>query len=157
MDNNTLIERFFDALRHKDSKQLNSFLAKDTIYTDPIMGQLEGDEVRYFWQSLCEKAQGFTLECKEMHLTKDEVVVFWESSYVFYATQNKVKNNLKSTFKIKENKIKSQHDEFDYSKWIKQAIGNKAGFFMKGKMMQISIQKQAKLLLKAYTMSNKLQ
>lgn len=156
MDNYTIIESFFDALYHENSKLLNSFLTDDIVFEDPIMGRLEGDEVRYWWQLLCEKVQDFTLEYHKIEVKGDEVYAEWETSYTFYATQRKVRNQLKTQFIIKDGKIESQKDSISYQKWIKQVIGNKASFFIKGTVMQKGIQKQAKALLKAYMRNNKL-
>src|SRR6185437_14083149 len=59
--NSELIERFYTAFQRRDADTMIACYADDIVFSDPVFGELRGDEARDMWRMLVERAQDFSL------------------------------------------------------------------------------------------------
>lgn len=143
--NEAIIEKFYSAFQRLDYETMNSCYSDDIIFSDPVFGLLQGNEVKYMWEMLCKNAKDFSLTFSDIIAVDEEYSTCkWKASYTFSKTGNKVVNNIKAFMKLKDGKIVEHSDAFRLSTWIGQALGWKGKLFGWTGFMKKAVQKNAR-------------
>jgi hypothetical protein len=76
------------------------------------------------WRMLTARAADLEIELVE-HNTDDEGngTARWIANYTFTQTGRHVVNDVRATLKFAGGKIVDHHDDFDFYKWARQALG----------------------------------
>ena len=124
LSNTDLITKFYTSFQQLDHKSMNDCYSDHIIFSDPVFGILEGEEVRSMWEMLCTNAKDFSLTFTNIRLLDDEYATCnWTARYTFSKTGRKVINHVKAHMKVKDGKIVEHSDAFKVSKWAGQALG----------------------------------
>ncbi|MFY7901060.1 MAG: nuclear transport factor 2 family protein [Chitinophagaceae bacterium] len=149
--NKATIEKFYTSFQQKDYYNMNSLYAENIVFSDPVFGLLQGDEVRAMWQMLCIRAKDFSLVFGEI-VTDDEeyYTCEWTASYLFSVTNRRVVNKCKAYMRLKDGVIVEHSDAFSFYKWCRQAFGLVGLLIGFTNYMQRRVSKTAKKNLEAF-------
>lgn len=151
MNNDHLIETFYNAFVAGDAQGMTACYHDDVIFSDPAFGTIEGDRAKAMWHMLIERGKGLnkvTYEVKETSDTKG--TASWTAHYPYGPKQRPVVNHVTAQFIFQEGKIKEHHDNFDMYKWSKQALGLPGVLLGWSKFMRNAIQKRTNEMLSKY-------
>lgn len=149
--NKALIEKFYTAFQQLDYVSMNSCYGDDIVFSDPVFGLLQADEVKAMWEMLCKNAKDFSLAYSNIQSQDGEYYTCnWTANYVFSKTGRKVTNNVKAFMRIKDGKITEHSDAFRLSTWIAQAFGWKGLWFGWTNFMKRKVQKAARKNLEKF-------
>lgn len=149
--NASIIEQFYSSFQRLDHETMNSCYSDDIIFSDPVFGLLQGNEVKCMWEMLCKNAKDFSLTFSGITAVDEEYSTCkWTASYTFSKTGNKVVNNIKAFMKLKDGKIIEHSDAFRLSTWIGQALGWKGKLLGWTGFMKRAVQKNARKSLLTY-------
>ncbi|HTC01144.1 MAG TPA: nuclear transport factor 2 family protein [Ferruginibacter sp.] len=155
LNNEQLIENFYNAFQKLDDKSMVGNYADDIVFFDPVFSLLEGDEVRSMWKMLCKSAKDFSLTYSNIvHLDEEYSTCQWIATYTFSKTGRKVINNGKAHMKFANGKIIEHSDGFSVHKWSKQAFGLVGLLFGWNSYFQNRIKKQARKNLRSFILNN---
>jgi ketosteroid isomerase-like protein len=155
LNNEQLIENFYNAFQKLDHKSMVSNYADDIVFFDPVFSLLEGDEVRAMWKMLCKNAKDFSLTYSNIvHLDEEYSTCQWVATYTFSKTGRKVINNGRAHMKFVNGKIIEHSDGFSLHKWSKQAFGLIGLLFGWNSYFQNRIKKQARKNLREFILNN---
>jgi hypothetical protein len=155
LNNEQLIENFYNAFQKLDDKSMVSNYADDIVFFDPVFSLLEGDEVRAMWKMLCKNAKDFSLTYSNIiHLDEEYSTCQWIATYAFSKTGRKVINKGKAHMKFANGKIIEHSDVFSVYKWSKQAFGIVGLLFGWNSYFQNRIKKQARKNLRNFILNN---
>jgi hypothetical protein len=118
-----IIEQFYRAFQLLDYKKMQSYYSSEATFSDPVFGELNAEEVKAMWQMLCQRAENFSFEYKNIICDLEKGSCEWTAVYTFSQTKKKVINKVYSTFVFKDGKIFKQQDTFSLWKWSRQALG----------------------------------
>jgi ketosteroid isomerase-like protein len=119
-----LVSNFYAAFQQLDADRMNSCYSDDVAFFDPVFGLLEGEQVKYMWKMLCEKARDLSITYGNItELDAEYYTCDWTAKYTFSATGRPVVNHIKAHMKILDGKIIEHSDAFSLHKWSKQALG----------------------------------
>lgn len=146
MQSNALvIENFYTAFSRLDHAAMNACYSPDIVFSDPVFGLLEGEEVRAMWEMLCTRATDFTLSFSNIELLDEEYATCrWVARYTFSQTGKRVENHVKAFLRLKDGKITEHSDAFRLSTWIGQALGWKGKLFGWMNWMKKKVQNRAR-------------
>ena len=147
MNQKEIIEQFYTALQKLDAETMVSFYHDDIEFTDPAFGTLHGNDAKNMWRMICSRAKDFSLEYNQV----TETSAYWEPTYTFSATSNKVINKIDASFEFKDGKISKHIDVFDLHQWASQAMGLKGKLLGGTNFFKKKLNKQTKQFLAAYT------
>lgn len=151
MDNKELIVKFYTAFQKLDFTTMNSCYSDDIIFSDPVFGLLQGDEVKAMWEMLCKNAKDLSLTFSNIQTDDEEYYTCkWTATYTFSKTGKKVVNNIKAFMRLKDGKIIEHSDGFRLSTWIAQAFGWKGVWFGWTSFMKRKIQREARKSLEKF-------
>jgi len=149
--NKAVIEKFYSSFQRLDYAGMNACYSDNIIFSDPVFGMLEGDEVRSMWEMLCKNAKDFKLNFSDIESVDEEYYTCkWVANYTFSKTGNRVENRIKAFMRIKGGKIIEHSDAFRLSTWIGQALGFKGKLLGWTGFMKRAVQKSARKSLLAY-------
>ena len=118
-----LIQRFYTAFNEKDGDTMAACYAPDAHFHDPVFGDLTGTEAGAMWRMLTGRAKDLRVELAAFASEGDSGSAHWIAHYTFAQTGRPVVNDIRATFKFKDGLIVDHHDDFDFKKWSRQAIG----------------------------------
>ena len=122
--NADIITKFYTSFQMLDYTTMNSCYSDDIVFSDPAIGFLKGEEVKYMWEMLCTNEKDFSLTFSNIQLQDEEYATCnWIASYTFSKTGKKVVNRIKAFMKLKDGKIIEHSDAFRLSTWAAQALG----------------------------------
>ena len=140
-----LITNFYTAFDKRDWRSMNACYSEDIVFSDPVFGLLEGEEVRGMWEMLCTNAKDLRIGFSDIRAVDEEYYTCrWTAHYTFSATGRKVVNHIKAFMRIKDGKIIEHSDAFRLSTWAAQALGWKGVLFGWTGFMKRGIQKKAR-------------
>jgi ketosteroid isomerase-like protein len=118
-DNAALLTKAYSALQSRDAATLNAAYADDATFEDPVFGKLDAADTRKMWGTLLK---GETLKMTfAVTPTDDGGTVQWVADYVL--GRRAVHNEIISVVVLRDGKISRHRDTFDFSKWVRQAVG----------------------------------
>lgn len=144
--NADLLTRFYEAFARKDAEGMIACYHPDSAFSDPVFPRLDHDETAAMWRLLVGRAQDFSLEFEV--LGEDRVA--WTARYTFTKTGRSVVNRVKSQFGFQDSLILAQRDGFDFSLWLRQALGWKGVLFGRTAFLQAAVRREARKGLDAF-------
>lgn len=151
MTNKLIVEKFYTAFARKDFETMNNCYSDDVVFSDPVFGFLQGDEVKAMWQMLCTRAKDFKLTFNEIVEVDEEFITCkWVASYSYGVRQRKVVNKAKAFMKIIDGKITEHSDGFRLSTWMAQAFGLRGKLFGWTNFMKRKVHKQVRKNLRLF-------
>jgi ketosteroid isomerase-like protein len=139
--NEQVIREFYTALQEKDYDKLVSLYHPDATFSDPAYPDLKGDKLRSMWK-LITSADPLDVSFRDVKANPDGTVSgHWDANYELLKG-NPIFNQIDSKFVMKDGKILSHTDSFDFAKWADQAfpgilgkaIGTRVGQFLMQKV-----------------------
>ena len=149
--NAQLITRFYEAFAKHDAEAMADCYADDIIFSDPAFGRLEGEQAGNMWRMLLMRSNG-QLEISFEGVTADDDTgeVTWEAKYPFSKTGRKVHNVINARFVFRDGKIAEHHDNFDFWRWSRQALGMTGTLLGWSPMLRNKVRAQAHKGLHAF-------
>src|SRR5204863_166352 len=118
-----LSQRFYAAFDKHDGDAMAACYAADAHFWDPVFQDLSGREAGAMWRMLTGRAEDLRVELAEHSADGDTGSARWIAHYTFTQTGRPVVNEIRATFRFKDGLIADHRDEFDFTKWARQAIG----------------------------------
>src|SRR4051794_12343101 len=117
-----LIQSFYAAFNARDGNAMAAYYTPDGHFWDPVFGDLTGLEAGQMWRMLTSRSADLRVQLPE-HSSKGETgSAHWIAHYTFTQTGRPVVNDIHSTFFFRDGLIADQRDEFDFTKWARQAL-----------------------------------
>ena len=148
--NSALIQRFYEAFARRDAEAMSACYAADVRFSDPVFGELRGDEARDMWRMLTQRAQAFSLTFSDVEANEQSGGAHWVARYLFSQTGRTVVNRIEARFVFRDGLIAEHHDTFDLWRWSRQALGFKGVLLGWTPFVQRAIRAQARKGLDAY-------
>ncbi|MBL0044132.1 MAG: nuclear transport factor 2 family protein [Flavobacteriales bacterium] len=119
----SVIERFYTAFAQRDWLTMGACYHDQATFNDPVFVDLNATEARAMWKMLV--TSGKDLRVTHAILTEDGKTgsAQWDAWYTFSKTGRPVHNRITATFTFKDGLILSHHDQFDFWRWSRQALG----------------------------------
>jgi ketosteroid isomerase-like protein len=121
--NENLIERFYASFADRDGAAMASCYAPDVHFSDPVFPDLHGGEAKAMWRMLTERATDLRVELLERAADGGHGSARWRAHYTFSQTGRPVVNEVKASFRFSGGQIVDHHDDFDFHRWARQALG----------------------------------
>jgi ketosteroid isomerase-like protein len=118
-----LIERFYAAFDERDGDAMAACYRPDAHFWDPVFQDLTGTEAGAMWRMLTGRAEDLRVELAEHSSDGHTGSAHWIAHYTFTQTGRPVVNDITATFRFEDGLIANHRDEFDFTKWARQAIG----------------------------------
>src|SRR3954464_2914514 len=118
-----LIQRFYAAFNDHDGDTMAPCYAPSAHFWDPVFGDLNGQEPGAMWRMLTGRAPDLTVQLAAHSSEGDSGTAHWIAHYTFSQTGRKVVNDIRATFTFRDGLIADHRDDFDFTKWARQAIG----------------------------------
>lgn len=118
-----LIRRFYSAFDAHDGDAMAGCYAPDAHFWDPVFQDLRGDEPGAMWRMLTGRSEDLRVELASQSAEGDSGTAHWIAHYTFTQTGRKVVNDVRATFQFRDGLIADHRDEFDFTKWARQALG----------------------------------
>lgn len=145
-----LIERFYTAFQQRDAEAMAACYADDVVFSDPVFGELRGDEARDMWRMLVARAQNFSLVFDGVDADERTGRAHWVATYLFTQTGREVVNRIDARFVFRDGRIVEHRDSFDLWLWSRQALGVKGTLLGWSPLVKRAIRAQAKKGLALY-------
>jgi ketosteroid isomerase-like protein len=121
--NAALLERFYSAFDARDGATMAASYTADAVFSDPVFGELRGDEPGRMWVMLTGRAQDLRIELVEHEAGDERGSARWLADYTFAATGRKVHNDVRAEFRFRDGLIAEHRDAFSFFAWSRQALG----------------------------------
>lgn len=148
--NNALINRFYEAFNRLDAEAMAACYTDDVLFSDPVFGELRGQQASDMWRMLTSRAKDFSLTFDSVRADERSGAAHWVATYLFSQTGNTVVNDIQARFVFRDGKIAEHHDQFDLWRWSRQALGVKGLLLGWTPFVQNAIRAQAQKGLKAF-------
>lgn len=123
-----LISDLYNALGHGDFAAVESCYHPEVSFGDPIFQEVEGRKrVMRMWRiRLGERDE---LRSAYRDVTADDFTgtAHWTVRYIFSGTGREVVNEVDALFRFEDSLIVRHHDDFDFRRWSKMALGKPHG------------------------------
>lgn len=120
--NEFLLHRFYYAFQRRDSAEMGACYHPKATFTDAAF-QLHGTDIGWMWRMLCERSTGLEIEYGDVNSEGQTGRVTWDARYIFSQTLRPVHNHVQAYFTFREGLIFTHHDQFDFWRWSRQALG----------------------------------
>mgnify|MGYP006181916391 FL=1 len=126
ISNRQTIEKFYSAFQQLDAATMASLYHPEATFKDPVFGPLNRDEVVAMWLMLIERSNGnLQIEFSDILTSEEKGSAQWIATYIFSATNRRVRNVIQAQFEFKNGLIYKHTDTFDLWKWTRMALGGK--------------------------------
>ncbi|WP_300601123.1 nuclear transport factor 2 family protein [Niabella sp.] len=130
MTNIEIIDLFFTAFKNLDHQAMNALYSDDIVYSDPLFGMLEGEEVKDKWEMVCNDIRDFRLTViKTEEIDHEYATCQWKATWISSLSKKQIVFEAKSFMRFSGNQIIEHSDGFSLTKWIAQAYGITGQFF----------------------------
>jgi ketosteroid isomerase-like protein len=128
LDDAAVLRRFYAAFAALDAAAMQACYADDASFEDPVFTLQGADAIGAMWTLLCAgaRAQGadaWRLEASDIASQGGRGQAHWEAWYRFSATGRAVHNVIDARFVLRDGRIQSHRDRFDFWRWSRQALG----------------------------------
>jgi ketosteroid isomerase-like protein len=145
IDNITTIKKFYTSFQELNHEGMNSCYADNIVFSDPVFGLLEGEQVKAMWRMLCTRAKNFSLQYHTISTDDNEYYTCeWIAQYTFSKTGRTIVNKCKAYMRLKDGIIIEHSDAFNYYRWVRQALGLRGLLFGWSGYMHNKVVKNAK-------------
>jgi len=148
--NKACLHKLYTAFQQRDAETMLTCYHPEAIINDPVFELYSKEEIRGMWSMLCENAQEFELEFRDIKADEESGSVHWEAKYRFNATNRKVHNMIEASFQFEEGLIIHHQDSFSFYRWSRQALGLPGWLLGWSSFLQNKVQQQARINLKRY-------
>ena len=123
--NAELITKFYSAFQQLDWQTMQECYHENAQFSDPVFQDLKGWQVGAMWRMLCERAQDFSLEFRDVEADDQSGQAYWEPTYTFSKTGNIIVNRIHARFEFSPDngKIIKHTDQFSLWRWARMAMG----------------------------------
>jgi ketosteroid isomerase-like protein len=121
--NEALITRLYTCLHAHDAAGMKACYHPDALFSDPVFGRLEGEQVGAMWAMLCERAADLQVEVSDVSADDVSGRAHWDARYTFSQTGRSVLNRIDATFGFRDGLIARHDDRFSFAGWSRQALG----------------------------------
>ncbi|MBF8191189.1 nuclear transport factor 2 family protein [Nonomuraea sp. K274] len=126
-----LISAFYDALGQADLAAMERCYHPEVSYGDPIFQEVEGrDRVMRMWRLQLGVRDGFKTSYRDVTADDFAGTAHWTTRYTFASTGREVVNEVDALFRFEDDLIVRHHDEFDFKRWSKMALGRPHGLLL---------------------------
>ncbi|MEU6779986.1 nuclear transport factor 2 family protein [Nonomuraea angiospora] len=123
-----LIGAFYDALGRADFAAMERCYHPEVSFGDPIFQEVEGRErVMAMWRLQLGVRDGLRSSYCDVAADDFTGTAHWTSRYTFSRTGRQVVNEIDALFRFEDDLIVRHHDEFDFRRWSKMALGRPHG------------------------------
>ncbi|MEO3791443.1 nuclear transport factor 2 family protein [Nonomuraea sp. B10E15] len=123
-----LISAFYDALGRADFASMESCYHPEVSFGDPIFQEVEGRErVMRMWRLQLGVRDGLKSAYRDVTADDHSGAAHWTARYTFSRTGREVVNEIDALFRFEDGLIVRHHDEFDFRRWSKMALGRPHG------------------------------
>lgn len=148
------IENFYDAFSRKDYAGMQRLYHDEATFSDPVFAHLTSAEVKAMWQMLLMAGRDLRVTYYDVQAVGDIQRCEWHAHYTFSRTGKKVHNIIRSEMKIRDGKIFSHRDDFDFWRWSRQALGFTGLLLGWTPAARSKVQETANQSLRAYMAKN---
>jgi ketosteroid isomerase-like protein len=148
--NAALITRFYEAFSRLDADAMAACYTDEVLFSDPVFGELRGQQAADMWRMLTSRAKAFSLVFDQVQADARTGSAHWVATYLFTQTGRTVINDIQARFVFRDGRICEHHDQFDLWRWSRQALGTKGALLGWTPMVQNAIRAQAHKGLKAF-------
>lgn len=149
-DNAQVITRFYEAFDRRDGDTMASLYAPDARFSDPVFGELHGDEPGRMWRMLTAGAEDLHVELPEHSADGDTGTARWVATYTFTQTGRRVVNDIRASFRFENGLIAEHDDHFSFHRWARQALGTPGLLLGWTPFLQGKVRSQARGRLTSY-------
>ncbi|WP_271222492.1 nuclear transport factor 2 family protein [Streptosporangium carneum] len=123
-----LIRDFYDAFARRDTEAMQRCYHPDVTFGDPVFQELEGrSRVMGMWRMLLGRNGDVGVAVKDVAARDHDGTAHWTARYTFGGTGRPVVNEIDALFRFEDGLIVRHHDEFDFRRWSKMALGRPVG------------------------------
>ncbi|MFT3903957.1 MAG: nuclear transport factor 2 family protein [Niabella sp.] len=124
MDNKELIAHFFNAFARLDHEEMNNCLSSEVMFSEPLFGILQGDDVSNLNRMKCARLKDFKLKVQQVEELDDEYLTCsWVVDYCHADTGSRVVMPIKSFLRVIDGKITEYSDAYRLSTWLAKVHG----------------------------------
>ncbi|MGJ7031405.1 nuclear transport factor 2 family protein [Niabella hirudinis] len=157
MTNIEIIGSFFAAFGNRDHQAMNALYTDDIVYSDPLFGMLEGQEVRDKWEMICRGLRDFRLTViKTEEIDQEYATCLWKATWYSSRSKKTIVFEVKSFMRFGGGKIIEHSDGFSLTKWIARTYGLKGQFFGWLNFMKRKVQQEHRQQLGRFSASKPL-
>lgn len=146
-----LISKFYEAFHNRDYQTMQNCYHDDLIFYDPVFKQLNSCEAKAMWKMLCERGKDLVISYSNVQEKNSVITCNWEAVYTFSKTGRRVHNKILATFSLKDGKIHTHKDHFNFWKWATMALGFSGFILGWTQFFQDKVSASALKTLKQYT------
>ena len=146
--NQQLLEDFYAAFARRDGDTMAQAYAPHATFDDPAFPGLKDGEPGAMWRMLTGRSTDLAVDLKECQADERTGSARWVATYTFAQTGRRVVNDVRSTFRFEDGLIVAQVDDFDFRRWVGQALGLPGRLL--GNRLQPSVQRKARAGLDAF-------
>ena len=139
-----MIQRFYAAFAARDADAMVANYAPDVRFWDPVFLELRAPEAAGMWRMLAGRATDLTVELLEHEATEANGSARWRAHYTFTQTGRPVVNDVRAQFRFADGLIVDHRDEFDLTRWTRQALGPVGLFLGWTPVVRHGVQRRAK-------------
>ncbi|GGO82327.1 ketosteroid isomerase [Nonomuraea cavernae] len=123
-----LIGAFYEALGRADYAAMERCYHPEVSYGDPIFQEVEGrDRVMAMWRLQLGVRDGLRSDYGAVTADDRTGTAHWTVRYVFSSTGREVVNEVDVLFRFEDGLIVRHHDDFDFKRWSRMALGRPHG------------------------------
>ncbi|PZG06602.1 nuclear transport factor 2 family protein [Nonomuraea aridisoli] len=123
-----LISAFFDALGRADLAAMERCYHPEVSFGDPIFQEVEGrDRVMRMWRIQLGVRSGLQSSYRDVRADDFSGTAHWTARYTFSSTGREVVNEIDALFRFEDDLIVRHHDDFDFKRWSRMALGRPHG------------------------------
>ncbi|SDD35446.1 Ketosteroid isomerase-related protein [Niabella drilacis] len=157
MTNIEIIESFFTAFGNRNHQAMNALYSDDIVYSDPLFGMLEGQQVMDKWEMICRDIRDFRLTViKSEEIDHEYATCQWKATWYSSRSKKQIVFDAKSFMRFGGGKIIEHSDGFSLTKWIAQAYGLRGQFFGWLNFMKRKVQREYRGRLERFSVSKPL-
>lgn len=148
-DNAKKLTAFCEAFARKDAGPMRAVYAPDARFSDGAFPDLRGKDIGDMWAMLCEIAQDFSVEFRDVQADDMQGRAHWEARYLFQG-KRRVHNVIEAAFVFRDGQVVQHVDTFDFHRWSKQALGPVGYLLGWSGFLQKQVQAQSAKLLRGW-------
>jgi len=146
-----LIESFYAAFGQKDGHGMAQCYASDVHFSDPVFPDLSGPRAGAMWDMLTQAPGDLRIELIDHDADEKHGSAHWRAHYVFSETGRPVVNDVHAEFRFEDGVITDHHDDFDFHRWSRQALGMVGLLFGWTPMLRSAVRRKAAARLEQHT------
>lgn len=148
--NEALITRLYTCFQARDAAGMKECYHPDIVFSDPVFGRLEGEQVGAMWAMLCSRAADLQIEFSDVSADAEKGRAHWDARYTFSQTGRKVLNQIDAEFGFRDGLIARHDDRFSFWRWSKQALGPAGAVLGWTPLLRVRVGANARKGLAAY-------